>query len=46
MVEGQQAVEQLAAGGFGDGETQALFGVVEVVAQALTPSPSPRGRGE
>jgi len=38
VIEGQQAVEQFAAGGFGHGEAEALLGVVEVVAQT-TPSP-------
>jgi hypothetical protein len=33
MIEGQQPIQQFAAGGFGDGETNALLGVVEAVIQ-------------
>lgn len=33
VVEGEEAVEDLAAGGFGNSEADALFGFVEVVAE-------------
>jgi hypothetical protein len=45
VVEGKQAIEDFAAGGFADGEAEALFGVVEVVVETLTPGPSPWGTG-
>ncbi len=31
MIQCQQPIQQFTAGGFGDGETNALFGVVEAV---------------
>ena len=31
VVEGEEAIEDFAAGGFADGEAEALFGFVEVV---------------
>lgn len=33
MIQRQQPIQQFTAGGFGDGETNALFGVVEAVIQ-------------
>ena len=33
VVQGEQAVEDLAPGGFGDGVADALFGLVEAVAE-------------